>query len=115
MLARFRERAGATRVVRAMRLHPDLLRGPVAADAVVMRALDGWIAKGGAEGLFCASAPDGLGLALKVEDGAFRAIGPALELVLERLGLPADGVSDPLVRNSRDEIVGLLRAREGPA
>ncbi len=115
MLARLREREGAMRVLRAMRLHPDLLRGPVAADAVVIRALDGWIAKGGAEGLFCASAPDGLGLALKVEDGAFRAIRPALELVLELLGVPVEGISDPLVRNSRDEIVGLLRAREGAA
>jgi L-asparaginase len=112
MLAGLREREGAARVLRAMRLHPDLLRGPVAADAVVIRALDGWIAKGGAEGLFCASAPDGLGLALKVEDGAFRAIGPALERVLELLGRPAEGISDPLVRNSRDEIVGLFRVRK---
>ena len=69
---------GGDRVVRAMRAHPDLLRGPVAADALLIRALDGWVAKGGAEGLFCAASPDGLGIAVKVVDGAFRAITPAL-------------------------------------
>ena len=31
---------------------------------------DGWIAKGGAEGLFCAAHEDGRGIALKAEDGA---------------------------------------------
>ena len=112
MLTRVRERDGGDRVVRAMRLHPELLRGPVAADVVTIRALDGWIAKGGAEGLFCASAPDGLGLALKVEDGAFRAIRPVLDLVLRLLGLRADGILDPVVRNRRGEAVGRISARE---
>ena len=112
MLTRARERDGGERVVRAMRLYPELLRGPVAADAVAIRALDGWIAKGGAEGLFCASAPDGLGLALKVEDGAFRAIRPALDLVLRLMDLSPEGILDPAVRNSRGETVGEISARE---
>ena len=43
-----------------------------------MRARDGWIAKGGAEGLFCAAHDDGRGWALKTEDGSYRAIRPAL-------------------------------------
>ena len=54
---------------------PELIRGPQALDTDLMRALPGWIAKGGAEGLLCAAGPDGLGLALKVEDGASRALG----------------------------------------
>jgi L-asparaginase II len=112
MLTRVRATDGGERVVRAMRLHPDLLRGPVATDAVAIRTLDGWIAKGGAEGLLCASAPDGLGLAIKVEDGAFRAVGPALDLVLRLLGRAADGMVDPIVRNSRGERVGRIWARE---
>ena len=66
-----------------MRAQPELLRGPVAADALLVRGFDGWVAKGGAEGLFCAASPDGLGIALKVEDGAFRAIRPALAAFLE--------------------------------
>ena len=45
---------GRARVIAAMRAHPEMLRGPVAADAMLVRELDGWVAKGGAEGLFCA-------------------------------------------------------------
>lgn len=100
---------GGTRVVRAMRARPELLRGPVAADALLIGALDGWVAKGGAEGLFCAASSDGLGVALKVSDGAFRAIRPALAHVLERLGLDPGDLGDVDVRNSRDERVGDLR------
>ena len=35
----------------------------------MIRSLEGWVAKGGAEGLYCAASADGLGLALKVLDG----------------------------------------------
>lgn len=87
----------------------ELLCGPVAADALLIGALDGWVAKGGAEGLFCAASSDGLGVALKVSDGAFRAIRPALAHVLERLGLDPGDLGDVDVRNSRDERVGDLR------
>ena len=59
-----------------MRAHPEMLRGPLAADAMLVRELDGWVAKGGAEGLFCACSDDGLGVALKVGDGSSRAIRP---------------------------------------
>jgi L-asparaginase II len=96
-----------------MRARPGLLRGPIAADAVVMTALDGWVAKGGAEGLMCASSPDGLGIALKVEDGSFRAIRPAFDRLLGLLGITAAGIDDPVLRNSRGEEVGLIRARGG--
>ena len=41
-----------------------------------MRLRPGWIAKGGAEGLICAASPDGVGVALKVEDGNMRAPAP---------------------------------------
>jgi L-asparaginase II len=97
------------RVVRAMRAHPELLRGPVAADVLLIRALDGWVAKGGAEGLFCAASADGLGIALKVCDGAFRAIAPALAHVLSLLGVEAEGLGGDEVRNSRGEPVGRIR------
>ena len=100
---------GGERVVRAMRSSPELLRGPVAADVLVIRTLDGWVAKGGAEGLFCAASADGLGVALKVADGAFRAIGPALAHVLSLLGHEAPGVASDRVVNSLGEQVGVLR------
>ena len=49
------------RIVRAMRAHPDLIRGPLAADSMLMRVAPGWIAKGGAEGLLCAAGRTGSG------------------------------------------------------
>lgn len=101
--------AGGERVVGAMQAHPDLLRGPVATDALMIRTLDGWVAKGGAEGLYCAVSADGLGLALKVVDGAFRAIQPALAHVLTELGLDPGPLAECPVTNSLGEPVGELR------
>jgi L-asparaginase II len=100
---------GGARVVRAMRANPELLRGPVAADAALIRSLEGWVAKGGAEGLFCAASADGLGVALKVADGAFRAIQPAVAHVLSLLGLEAPALAGEEVVNSLGEPVGELR------
>jgi L-asparaginase II len=106
MFARLEELDGGARVAAAMRAHPDLIRGPKAADTLLMRQLDGWTAKGGAEALFCASGPGGLGIALKVEDGSMRAMRPALAELLRRLGAePGDLGVEPLV-NSRGEVVG---------
>ena len=53
---------------------------------MLMRQLDGWTAKGGAEGLLCACGPAGVGIALKVEDGSMRAMRPALAELLRQLG-----------------------------
>jgi L-asparaginase II len=101
--------AGA-RVAAAMRAHPQLIRGHGAADTALMLALPGWSAKGGAEGLLCAAGPDGVGIALKCEDGSSRGLGPALAAFLGRLGhtLPALAVA-PL-ENSRGERVGIVEA-----
>ena len=100
---------GGHRIVAAMRAQPEMLRGPVAADALLVRALDGWVAKGGAEGLFCAASPDGLGIALKVEDGAFRAIRPAVAAFLRALGIDTGELGDVAIDNSRGEVVGEVR------
>jgi L-asparaginase II len=105
-----RARDGGERVVSAMRSHPDLLCGPVAVDALLIRTLDGWIAKGGAEGLFCAASDDGIGMALKVIDGSFRAIQPAVAQLLPLLGLEAGELARNEVLNSLGEQVGTLRA-----
>ena len=100
---------GGARIAGAMRAHPDLLRGPVATDVRLMKALDGWVAKGGAEGLLCATSPDGLGVCLKVTDGAFRAIAPALAAFLGRLGLETGDLGGTEVLNSHGARVGELR------
>jgi L-asparaginase II len=57
--ARLPRLEGGARVVAAMGAHPEMLRGPVSADAIFARAVPGWVGKGGAEGLFCAGSPDG--------------------------------------------------------
>jgi L-asparaginase II len=102
---------GGLRVVAAMRAHPELLRGPIAADAMTIGAVPGWAAKGGAEGLFCACSPDGLGVALKVEDGAFRAILPAFAAFLGMLGVETGDLGSVTIENSRGEDVGVARLR----
>lgn len=98
-------------VVDAVRSHPELIRGPGSPDTELMRALPGWAAKGGAEAVLCAVSADGLALTLKVEDGTGRALRPALAAFLERLGIPAGDLGRMPLRNSRDEVVGEIRAR----
>jgi len=103
---------GGATVAAAMQVHPELIRGDEAADTMLMRALPGWTAKGGAEGLMCAGGPDGLGVALKVEDGNTRALKPALATFLADLGLDLDGFHSVAVRNSRGEVCGEVVAQE---
>lgn len=92
-----------------MRAHPELIRGPLAADTMLMQTQPGWTAKGGAEGLLCAVSPEGLGLALKVEDGAQRAIRSALAAFLARLGVDPGQLGAVAVESSRGEVVGEIR------
>jgi L-asparaginase II len=107
--SRFESLEGGTRVADAMRAHPRMIRGEGAPDTVLMESLPGWIAKGGAEALLCAAAPDGTGIALKVEDGGSRAVGPALSAFLGRLGHELAALSEAPVTNSRGETVGAIR------
>jgi L-asparaginase II len=93
------------RIAAAMRSYPELIRGPTALDTNLMQALPGWTAKGGAEGLFCAASPEGLGVALKVEDGAQRALQPAVGSFLD---LDGSAFGPVPVTNSRDEVVGVV-------
>jgi L-asparaginase II len=97
------------RVADAMRARPELVRGDGAPDTELMRQGEGWIAKGGAEGLLCA-ARGPLGIALKVEDGAQRPLGPALAAFLADLGgLSLGDITTAPLENSRGEVVGELR------
>jgi L-asparaginase II len=106
MFSRLEQVDGGARVAAAMRAHPDLIRGPIAADSLLMKELDGWTAKGGAEGLLCAAGPEGLGIALKVADGSMRATRPALAELLRRLGFETGELGVEPVQNSRGELVG---------
>jgi len=96
---------GGDRVVAGMRAHPDLIRGPTASDTRLMKALPGWMAKGGAEGLLCA-AGGGIGVALKAEDGNGRALGPAAAAFFRQLDLDLSDLAVVPLENSRGELVG---------
>jgi L-asparaginase II len=103
--SRFSHLEGGDRVTSAMRAHPELIRGRLATDTRLMKALPGWIAKGGAEGLLCA-AGDGIGVALKAEDGNGRGLGPAAAAFLARLDVDLGDLAVVPLENSRGERVG---------
>jgi L-asparaginase II len=106
----------ASRCAAAMREHPQLIAFDGGIDTELMRAEDGLVAKIGAEGVLAVGLADGRGLALKVRDGADRALGPAgVALVREAFGLAAAtpalrALAVPPIVNSRGVLVGELRA-----
>lgn len=81
------EELAALTVIRdAMRAHPELVAGEGRLDTLLMRAVPGSVAKAGAEGVHAIALPDrGIGIALKIEDGSSRALGPAVVSTLEAL------------------------------
>lgn len=105
--SRLEQLDGGARVAAAMRAHPELVGGEGATDTALMRLRPGMAAKGGAEGLLCASG-GGLGLALKVADGNPRALRPALAALGERLGLPLEGFAEVQVTNRHGDRAALV-------
>lgn len=106
------------RIVHAMQTRPFLVGGSDRFDSALIEATEGRvIAKIGAEGIHSVAIIDeGIGIAVKVEDGAQRAQFPAVLAVLQHLGaLPADlpprlaEFRQRPLRNSRGEIVGEVR------
>jgi L-asparaginase II len=81
-----RARAGQ-RLMKACFAAPVLVAGEGRFDTIVLRGLAGGaFAKGGAEGVHCAALPQlGLGIALKIDDGAKRGAERALSEVLAAL------------------------------
>jgi len=107
--ARLERLEGGGRIVSSMRARPELIGGEGATDTTLMRSLDDWIAKGGAEGLMAGASPDGLGIALEVEDGNSRALRPALSEFMRQFGLDLSSFAQVPVRNSHAEVVGEVR------
>ena len=101
------------RCAAAMRAHPDLVAFDGAIDTELMRAEEGLVAKIGAEGVLAIGLADGRALALKVRDGAVRAVAPAgVALVRSELGLDAavpERLAVAPMLNSRGLRVGELR------
>src|SRR5690606_25849654 len=109
----------AARITAAIRARPFLVGGTDRFDTILAEETGGAIlAKVGAEGVHCAMIPaSGLGVAIKVEDGAQRAQHAALLATLSQLGLLPDPLPPRLadfarrpVRNTRGDAVGELAA-----
>lgn len=71
----------------AMTAHPDLVGGPARPVTVLMRAVNGLVAKDGAEGVFVAAMSDGRAVAVKIADGARRAVIPVVVDALRSVGV----------------------------
>jgi L-asparaginase len=105
--SRFATLPGGDAIAAAMAAHPGLIGYEQGAtDTDLMRLRPGWIAKGGAEGLICAASLDGLGVALKAEDGAMRGLRAALAKFLD-LGEAFGALP---VTNMHGETVGKITA-----
>ncbi|ARE39535.1 hypothetical protein RGUI_1394 [Rhodovulum sp. P5] len=108
-------------LVAAMLAHPMLVAGEGRACTALMQAMEGKVAaKTGAEGVFTAILPErGLGVALKIEDGATRAAETAITGILAHLGVlnrdhpTAATYLDAPVVNWRGIRTGRIRLAEG--
>jgi L-asparaginase II len=76
----------------AMRAHPRLVGGSGRAVTDLMLAVDGLVAKDGAEAVWAAALPDGRAFAAKIEDGSARTQGPMLAAAAAYWGFGADPV-----------------------
>jgi L-asparaginase II len=112
---------GSQRLIDAMAKHPLLVAGDGRACSELMAAVGGrTVLKTGAEGVFIAILPEqGLGIALKIEDGATRAAECAIAALLVRLGV-ADAAHpmvlkrmNPVLKNAAKLVVGDIRPASG--
>ncbi len=112
--------SAATRLRDAMMAHPELVAGEGRACTAIMRTAPGRVAvKTGAEGVFLAILPEqGLGIAVKIDDGATRGSEAAITALLTRFGVldRADPVvmryADAPLLNRREIDCGRIRAAE---
>jgi L-asparaginase II len=117
--------AASRRVVEAMIAHPEMIGGTKGRfDTDLLRAARGkLVCKVGAEAAYgvgvlpCEKFPRGLGIAVKIEDGSYRGLGPAVVETLARLGVLDEtelstlaGYYRPKLTNRRDTVVGEVRA-----
>ncbi|MFC7395423.1 asparaginase [Scopulibacillus cellulosilyticus] len=103
----------------SMMKHPEMIGGKERFDTDVMRIFGGkLIAKGGAEGVLCIGLVDqGLGIAIKVEDGNARATSAIGLKVLKDIGFADQNKSwpddlksyeEPAVTNMRKDAIGKI-------
>lgn len=109
-----------TYVTGSMTSYPEMVAGDGRLCTDLMTCAEGRLfAKVGAEGVYCVGVPGAeLGIAMKIEDGSQRAVGPAILAILRELDLISEDDLGTLLRHAypevldtRGEIVGQLRAR----
>jgi L-asparaginase II len=108
----------ARRLDLAVRTHPFMVAGTGRACTTLMISADGGASvKMGAEGVYVAALNRlGLGIALKIDDGAGRAAEVVMAALLQTLGAvstltsAAQALLDGVLLNSRGEAVGVCRA-----
>jgi L-asparaginase II len=108
---------GPREILRSMADHPFMVGGTGRLCTRLAEATKGrLVGKLGAEGVYGITMPgEGLGLAVKVEDGGMRAGDPAVMRALDELSLLGQEAAEalepfrrPLIRNSRGDLVGEL-------
>lgn len=109
--------AAAERLLGAWKAHPELVSGTGRACADLIAAATGrTVVKTGAEAVFMAAIPEqGLGVAIKIDDGGTRAAETVMAAVLVALGVADPGDPriarhrNPPLRNWRGDVVGERR------
>ena len=113
-----REKA-LSRVAGAMAGNPFYVAGSGRLDTLLMEATGGrLVAKLGAEGVYCVGIiGEGVGIALKIEDGSSRAIDVVIIELLNRFGLISEKEYESIrekcktqLRNHRMDVIGEIRA-----
>jgi L-asparaginase II len=111
------QRAGA-KIARAMMTYPEIVSGTGRFDLQLVDAADRKIfAKTGGEAVECVGVPaKGIGVAIKIGDGAMRAIPPLMTSILDQLGVldetakaKLETVAHPKLKNVRGLDVGTAR------
>ena len=108
---------GCHRIVAAMRKHPEMISGEGRFDLNLARATNGRVfSKAGGEAVECVGIPEkGWGVAVKILDGASRAVGPVVVGILDQLGVLSDEERNaldqyihPVLRNHRGIDIGTM-------
>lgn len=109
--ARLASQRGA--VWQAMTASPMLVGGEGRDVTLLMRSVPDLMAKDGAEGVFVAALPDGRCAAVKISDGASRAVGVVLASALRAIDIDVDPLAfgEPILGHGRP--VGAVRPVDG--
>jgi L-asparaginase II len=108
----------AERIMAACLAHPEMIAGTGRICTRLMQAApERVLAKAGSEGSYALALPGlGLGVAINIEDGAFRALGPVVSEALHHLGVldhaalegPLSDLHRPVLNDHRGDAVGSI-------